>query len=163
MIKRCIPLLFSVLIVVCTVHGPGVRGTAEGDSENAGKTFPKWVDDPSDRIEQVAYQLSSDAPNVVGDRVIYYVDMDGNGQYDKGEFIFHSAIVVEVDSEGYTTLVKAKLGQYGIYANHPAAPGYYDRAIVPYGYKDKSGRISMRWIDLGSTKRAYFRMKKEGK
>ena len=46
--------------------------------------------------------------------------------YENGEEIIHSAVVVEVDDEGYTTVVRAKCGESMISENHPDAPYYYD-------------------------------------
>ena len=98
----------------------------------------KWDDNPDNNMGGYK-QLKNSEPNKPGDRVIYYVDDNKNGQYDKGEPIGHSAIVHKVDKEGNTTLVRSKMGENGISINHPGAPGFYDT------FKFKS------------TKRAYFR------
>jgi len=120
------------------------------DPANAGIVamgVPRWDNDPSNNIiEQGAQQLSSDEANQVGDRVIYYIDANGNGQYDEGETIEHSAIVNSVDQEGYTTTVIGKMGQNGISVNHPNAPDYYTT--------DEYGNL---------TKRAYFRLPNKNK
>ncbi|MBP8600443.1 MAG: RHS repeat-associated core domain-containing protein [Candidatus Saccharicenans sp.] len=89
----------------------------------------KWDQNPDDDIFSQGYRsLDPDAPNKPGDRVLYFVDSNGNGKYDKGEPIIHSAIVQEVDSQGNTTLVIGKMGEQEISINHPNAPGYYDKA-----------------------------------
>ena len=85
-------------------------------------------------------QLDFNDPNIVGDKVIYYVDSNSDSKYNQGEEIIHSAIVKSVDSAGYTTTVEGKMGQLGISVNHPNAPGYYER--------NQSGT---------RTSRAYFR------
>jgi hypothetical protein len=100
------------------------------DLVRAGIT--KWDNNPDNNMGGY-YQLGSDDPNRVGDRVIYYVDANGNGQYDPGEEIEHSAIVAGTDSEGNTTLVIAKMGQAGVGINHPNAPGYYNTADMTPG------------------------------
>ncbi len=93
-----------------------------------GVLLPRWDNSPADDIiEQKAIQLKSDEDNICGDIVIYYWDSDKNGRYDDGEVIIHSAIVVDVDDEGYTTLVRAKRGADCIAENHPDAPYYYDK------------------------------------
>jgi RHS repeat-associated protein len=88
----------------------------------------KWDNNPDDDIfAQGYFSLDPNAPNKPGDRVIYYVDSNGNGQYDKGEYMDHSAIVHDVDSQGNTTSVIGKMGQGAISINHPDAPGYYQK------------------------------------
>ncbi len=107
----------------------------------------KWDENPDNNMSDF-YQLSSDTPNVPGDRVLYYVDSNGNGAYDLGEEIIHSAVVYEVDKQGYTKTVISKRGQMGISINHPTAPTFYTHA---------NGYI------LGpKTSRAYFRYQGEG-
>lgn len=109
---------------------------------------PRWDNDPSNNIkDSKAVQLDFNDPNVVGDRVIYYQDANGNGKWDVGEIIDHSAKVTAVDKDGNTTLVKGKLGQDGISENHPNAPGYYNT------YTTSDGRLHL-------TSRAYFRLPK---
>ena len=85
----------------------------------------KWDDNPDNNMGGYK-QLKNSEPNKPGDRVIYYVDDNKNGQYDKVEPIGHSAIVHKVDKEGNTTLVRSKMGENGISINHPGAPGFYD-------------------------------------
>jgi hypothetical protein len=103
--------------------------------------IPKWDNSPANNIkEQRVQQLGTDEPNEVGDKVIYYIDSNGNGLYDDGEKIEHSAIVNSVDKDGYTTTVIGKMGEDGISINHPNAPDYYDHDS-----------------DKNSTSRAYFR------
>ena len=72
-------------------------------------------------------QLDANQPNEVDDRVIYYIDKNSDGKYQVGEYIVHSAIVFQVDKEGYTTEVISKMGQDGISINHPRAPFIYDQ------------------------------------
>jgi RHS repeat-associated protein len=85
----------------------------------------KWDNNPDNNMEDYT-QLGTNDPNQIGDRVIYYTDANGNGQYDAGEDISHSAVVQTVDKNGNTTTVIGKMGQAGISENHPMAPGYYD-------------------------------------
>lgn len=110
--------------------------------------MPKWDGNPSDDIiEQNVKQLKNDEANKIGDRVIYYVDENGDGKYNYGEEIVHSAIVYAIDSEGNTTLVIGKMGESEISINHPDAPDYYKtNDLTPTGDK---------------TSRAYFRMDEE--
>jgi hypothetical protein len=84
----------------------------------------KWDNNPDNNMNGY-FQLDSNDPNKKGDKVIYYTDANGNGKYDKGENIEHSAIVNSVDKNGNTTTVIGKMGQNGISINHPRAPGYY--------------------------------------
>ena len=102
------------------------------DIKEVDEELPKWDNNPADDIiEQGAVQLGADENNLEGDRVIYYSDENGNGRYDDGEYIAHSAIVLTVDAEGYTTTVIAKMGAGGISVNHPCAPGYYEKDNNP--------------------------------
>jgi len=100
----------------------------------------RWDNNPDNNMDNYE-QLKNDEPNKPKDRVIYYVDSNHNGSYDKGEVISHSAIVHKVDKEGNTILVKSKMGQNGISVNHPRAPKFYD---------NENGQ---------PTNRAYFRKK----
>jgi hypothetical protein len=89
--------------------------------------LPLWDNDPTDDIkEQGAELLHKDVRNRVGDKVIYFHDVDKNGVYDEGEPIAHSAIVKEVDKYGNTVTVEGKMGESGMSVNHPGAPGYYE-------------------------------------
>jgi hypothetical protein len=107
-----------------------------------------WDNSIVDDLKKDFVQLSPDAPNEVGDVVVYFRDLNNNGKL-KGKkemaTISHSARVYDVDSEGYTTSVIAKCGQDGISINHPRAPGYYF-------FKTEHGEIPP---DV-----AYFRRKK---
>lgn len=86
----------------------------------------RWDEDPTNNIVQLkAKQLDKEEPNKMGDRVIYYVDKNGNGKWDVGEVIIHSAIVANVDKDGNTVKVFAKNGEDGFSLNHPDAPDYY--------------------------------------
>jgi hypothetical protein len=116
---------------------------SKGDPTDPGnsrvsKDYPKWDESPSDDLGGYK-QLGADEPNKSGDRVLYYVDTNNDGQYNDGEPIPHSAIVREVDKEGNTTVVEAKNGYDGMSKNHPNAPGYYQQTHD------------------GETRRAYFR------
>ena len=107
-----------------------------------GTSLFRWDNSPADDIkEQKAIQLEENEDNIIGDKVIYYTDVNNNGKYDDGEDITHSAVVSAVDENGCTIEVTAKCGQDGIYSNHPDAPEYYKY--------DKDGN---------PTKRAYFRV-----
>ena len=121
------------------------------DSRNvkAGLSGTKWDNNPDDNMGGYT-QLDFNTPNQAGDRVIYYVDENGNGKYDKGESIVHSAIVQTVDKNGNTTTVIGKMGAGGISENHPNVPGYYDREVL----RDATSR---RYYYGAPTSRAYFR------
>ena len=69
--------------------------------------------------ESKAIQLDKDEDNIIGDIVIYYVDGNGNGLYDEGEEIIHSAVVIKVDQQGFTTRVISKMGEDSISDHHP--------------------------------------------
>ena len=98
----------------------------DGDpSDIVNPLFPKWDEHPENNM--LGYtQLNTNEPNEVDDRLIYYIDENSDGKYQKGEQIVHSAIVFQVDKEGYTTEVISKMGQGGISRNHPRAPGFYE-------------------------------------
>jgi RHS repeat-associated protein len=120
----------------------------------------KWDNDPENDIKKTnAVELAPDAANKKGDRVVYFWDVNGNGKWDPGEPIDHSAIVVETDKDGNTTKVIGKLGQTGVAINHPDAPDYY-KEHIEYIY-DKDGKV----IGTRSykTTRAYFRLPDKGK
>jgi len=122
-----------------------------GNKALVSEGVKKWDQSPSDDLKKHV-QLDPNADNMVGDKVIYYHDADGNGQYDPGEPIDHSANVTAVDSAGNTTEVTGKMGQLGISVNHPNAPGYYPTHTDP-----NTG------ASVGPTSRAYFRDKKTEK
>lgn len=87
----------------------------------------KWDNFPDDDIiEQNYSQLGNDDPNIAGDKVVYYIDKNRNGQLGGDESPLHSAIVKTVDADGNTKAVVGKMGQLGVVENHPRAPGYYD-------------------------------------
>ena len=98
---------------------------------------PYWDEDPSNNMEDY-FQLYEDEPNIVGDRVIYYQDINGDGIYQKEgalkEFAVHSAIVWEVDENGNTKNVISKMGRSGLSINHPRAPGFYEGADIKRAY-----------------------------
>jgi RHS repeat-associated protein len=117
---------------------------SEGDkNDEIGNNLPyapKWDNNPKDDIkEQRAKQLHKDVRNKVGDKVIYYQDVNGDGIWQENEPIAHSALVKEIDREGNTVTVEGKMGESGMSVNHPGAPGYYET--------DNGNRLS----------RAYFR------
>ncbi len=108
----------------------------------------KWDNDPTNNMKKYK-QLDPNAPNQAGDKVVYYVDENNNGKFDKGkDKVIHSATVVKADGAGNPELVRGKMGQDGLSTNHPRAPGYYDKA------ENKKG-------DEVSTSRAYFRKKEK--
>jgi len=86
----------------------------------------RWDNNPDNNMEGFE-QLSPEEANKPGDRLLYYVDSDGNGQYDNGEEIVHSDVVFDVDEDGNTILVISKMGEGGISINHPCATGFYSR------------------------------------
>ncbi len=131
---------------------------SEGDPEDPANASlvsigaTKWDNDPSNNMGDYD-QLDSNEPNKTDDRVIYYYDANNDGRYNPGEPIDHSAVVLNVDSQGYTTIVIGKMGQQEISTNHPNAPNYYqDHYEFRYGMPYK----------VGKTSRAYFR-KNNGK
>ena len=89
------------------------------------------------------YQLDFTTDNMPNDRVLYYVDSNDDNRYNPGEEIVHSAIVFQVDKNGFTELVISKMGSDAISINHPLAPGFYN-------ISESSHKI---------TSRAYFRNK----
>jgi hypothetical protein len=97
-----------------------------------------WKNNPTGKVKQ-ATQLAPDTSNQIGDRVIYYVDKNHDGKWNKGEEIVHSAVVTAVDENGNTREVTGKMGHMGIGINHPDAPEYYETSGVK------------------PTRRAYFR------
>ena len=94
---------------------------------NNDPNIPKWDNDPTDDIkEQRAKQLHKDFRNKVGDKVIYYQDVNEDGVWQDDEPIAHSALVKEIDKQGNTLTVEGKMGQAGMSTNHPGAPAYYE-------------------------------------
>jgi RHS repeat-associated protein len=111
-----------------TFHGKNGDPTDDGNKELIKQGITKWDDDPADDLKEQGYkQLNKNDANEVNDVVIYYVDKNKNGVYDKKDKIIHSAKVFEVDKDGNTTLVWGKRGELGISINHPNAPNYYKR------------------------------------
>ena len=106
--------------------------------------YPRWDKNPDNNMADFD-QLDPNTPNQIGDRVLYYVDENQDGEYNQGEPTVHSAVVWEVNEQGYTTLVISKMGQWGISINHPQASGFYDR--------ETNSLFSRK------TSRAYFRHK----
>ena len=103
---------------------------SQGDPEDPRNSYPvsigavKWDNNPDNNMDDYS-QLDFNEKNIVGDRVIYYIDSNNDGQYNYGEEIAHSAIVFTVDLKGNTTSVVAKMGEGPISINHPTAPDYY--------------------------------------
>jgi len=123
------------------------KGDAKSNAEEVKAGIPKWDDHPEKDVKaEGVKQLGKDEKNVVGDKVIYFVDTNHDGKWEDGENIIHSANVVKVDKDGNTTVVEGKMGQNGISDNHPNAPGYYE----------DDGNSN-------STTRAYFRVEKPKK
>ena len=87
------------------------------DKRNDGLP-PRWDNNPSDDMKN-ATPLSLDAPNQVGDIIVYGNDKNSNGSLEPKE-IDHSARVTEVDSEGNTTRVESKEGQSNVTDHHPS-------------------------------------------
>ena len=99
----------------------------------------KWDNNPDDDLGEFI-QLKPEENNELLDRMIKYVDVNGDGIFQIGEEAVHSALVQAVDKEGYTTSVVSKLGDREISENHPNAPDFYNT--------NNKG---------ASTKNAYFR------
>ena len=102
----------------------------------------KWDNNPDNNMGDFK-QLDFNTPNRRGDRVLYYVDDNNNGVFDSGEEIVHSAVVWDVDDQGYTRTVISKRGQLGISINHPQDPYFYPH--------------SKGYVTGPKTSRAYFR------
>ena len=98
-------------------------------------------------------QLDNNEPNIKGDRVFYYVDSNQNGIYDPGEVIEHSAVVWEVDQNGYTTVVVSKLWEGGISFNHPRADRFYN---VSPSTKSNTSRAYFRFIGMSKSPQVIF-------
>lgn len=98
-------------------------------------------------------QLDKNEPNKKEDRVLYYVDSNHNGRYDPGEVIEHSAVVWEVDRNGYTKVVVSKLGQRGISFNHPRADTFYNYSPST---KTNTSRAYFRFIGKGKAPQVFF-------
>jgi len=127
-------------------QGDSNPGKGDIPSKN-GTTLPFWDNNPADDIkEQNAIQLGMDENNIPGDLLIFYTDADGNGQYDEGEFISHSAVVKTVDNDGNTTTVVSKMGAGEISENHPRAPKFYQKVRDYFTGKNEN------------QSRAYFRV-----
>ena len=102
----------------------------------------KWDENPDNNMGDY-YQLDFTTDNMPNDRVLYYVDSNDDNRYNPGEEIVHSAIVFQVDKNGFTELVISKMGSDAISINHPLAPRFYN-------ISESSHKI---------TSRAYFRNK----
>jgi hypothetical protein len=76
--------------------------------------FPKWDNYPTNNT-QGYHPIPFDEPNQVGDRVIYYNVNPETGKVEP----MHSAIVAQVDKDGYASQVTSKWGQWGVYTHSP--------------------------------------------
>lgn len=110
----------------------------------------KWDNSPDNNMSGFK-QLDKNEPNVKEDRVLYYVDIDKNGKYDKGEPIAHSAVVFEVDNNGYSKTVISKMGADGISINHPDAPSFYKTFNG-----EATSRAYFRYIGKGSAPKVKY-------
>jgi hypothetical protein len=74
----------------------------------------RWVEYPENYL--VEYEiLDFDAPNEVGDRLVYW-----GWDYEKGKVVMkHSAIVSKIDENGRTVEVTSKWGHGLLYRHHP--------------------------------------------
>ena len=124
---------------------------SQGDPDDPNNEYPvsigalRWDNDPSNNMDGYT-QLDFNDPNKKDDRVIYYVDANGNGRYDPGETIVHSAVVFTVDKSGNTTTVIGKRGPLGISINHPTAPNYYPSTSRAYYRSANPAPISLRSV-----------------
>ncbi len=89
----------------CHYYAFGLEYATEVDDEN-----PKWVTAIS--LTSKYWELVTGAVRV-GDRVMYSLNNNGASGWT------HSAIVTEVDAEGYATKVSSKMGAYEIIEHHP--------------------------------------------
>ena len=112
----------------------------------------RWDNNPDNNMAGFE-QLDNNEPNKKGDRVLYYVDSNQNGIYDPGEVIEHSAVVWEVDQNGYTTVVVSKLGEGGISFNHPRADRFYN---VSPSTKSNTSRAYFRFIGMSKSPQVFF-------
>ncbi len=119
---------------------------------------PRFVVQPFKQIRRDYVSLDFSEANYPGDRVIYYIDSNGNNEFDEGEFISHSAIVTKVDEDGNTVEVAGKLGAYSISFNHLVAPGYYETDVTSIS---PDGQIVKGLVS--PTKRQYLREKETAK
>ena len=88
---------------------------SQGDptDPNYDPRIPKWDDDPLNNTRGY-HPIPFSAPNQVGDRIIYYnVDQNGN------LVPTHSAIVTQVDKDGFASQATSKWGQFGVYNHSP--------------------------------------------
>ena len=96
-----------------------------GDPANE-PSHPRWDNSVQNQVDTARAnggQLSPNAPNNVGDTVVYYTDTNGNGRADTSELAarnVHSAVVIEVDAEGNTTRVISKEGEGNYSDHHPS-------------------------------------------
>ena len=73
-----------------------------------------WINDPTNLISAGSYTEKTEDYQE-GDKVIYYIDENGNDAYDSGEPIYHSAIVDSVSNGGLTlSSLRSKWGESNI-------------------------------------------------
>ncbi|KQB99154.1 hypothetical protein [Pedobacter sp. Hv1] len=89
----------------CHYHAFGLQYATE-----TLEGYPKWVT----AIKLESKDWSTVTGNIqVGDRVMYSLNNNGASGWT------HSAIVTEVDADGYATKVSSKMGTYEIIEHHP--------------------------------------------
>ncbi len=96
-----------------TWHG----GLGDPTDPRNNRSYPRWDQNPSDDLDGWT-KLDPNDDNVIGDRVIYWKDDNGD-QVRQDNEITHSGTVTGVDRKGYTTEVTSKWGQRPIYRHHP--------------------------------------------
>ncbi|WP_410222268.1 hypothetical protein [Pedobacter sp.] len=106
--------------------------------------YPKWVTE----MQLTSKNWNQVTGNVqVGDRVTYYKNTNGQVEW------VHSAIVIEVDTDGYATKVSSKMGTYQILEHHP-------RDIPPsYGIPDPTFTVNVGTGTATYPSRIYWRKK----
>jgi uncharacterized protein RhaS with RHS repeats len=97
-----------------TFHNSMGDPSDPGNAEPLADGYPKWDSSPMDDLEGWI-PLPFDAPNEVGDRLIYFM-WDEKSQMVKET---HSAVVKTVDKEGNTIIVTSKWGWNALYDHHP--------------------------------------------
>lgn len=80
--------------------------------------LPKWDQSPANNAAE-AQELSFDAPNQVGDVVVYFNESEDRGKPSGKVEATHSAVVIKVDECGNAELVMSKWGERGGYIHHP--------------------------------------------
>ena len=109
----------------------------KGERVNPGESETVNLDHPTKEILDFYNLLDADAAKQVGDRVLYFIDADGDGKYNpdndakfyngdigdaehkQGDRAIHSAIVSQVKG-GCVNKVMSKPGSGAVRSNHPA-------------------------------------------